>query len=130
MQDRPEASVLLEAIADFLMKEVLPAVKHSDALAYKTLVSWNMLGVVSREIKDAEGLLNNELERLANYLGKELSLPDTAKEKARLAAELNGFLAEKIRTEKLTPSDSQVLAVVKQGLLEKLQIANPRFGTD
>jgi len=130
MQDRPEASALLDAIADFLMKEILPAVKNSDALAYKTLVSWNMLGVVSREIKDAEGLLNSELERLAKYLGEPNALPPTAKQKAALAAELNARLAEKIRTQKLTPADSEVLSLVKQGLLEKLQIANPRFGTD
>ena len=41
MQDRPEAPDLLDAIADLMIKELLPLVqKHGDdALAYKTLVS-------------------------------------------------------------------------------------------
>jgi len=59
MQDRPDAPALLEAIGDFLMKEVLPAVKDSDSLSYKTLVSWNMLGVIAREFKDGERLLGD-----------------------------------------------------------------------
>mgnify|MGYP000995769991 FL=1 len=67
MQYRPDAPSLLEAIADFLMKDVLPAVKEHDALAYKTLVSWNMLGVVSRELKSAEPLLNDEIARLLSH---------------------------------------------------------------
>lgn len=98
MQDRPEASALLDAIADFLLKEVLPAVRESDALAYKTLVSWNMLGVVSRELKDAEPLLNAEIERLGRYLQKEVPLAATSREKMVLAAALNGELAAKIRS--------------------------------
>lgn len=130
MQDRPEASALLDAIADFLLKEVLPAVRESDALAYKTLVSWNMLGVVSRELKDAEPLLNAEIERLGRYLQKEVPLAATSREKMVLAAALNGELAAKIRSEKILPGDREVSGLVRAALTEKLQIANPRFGTD
>ncbi len=130
MQDRPEASVLLDAIADFLLKEVLPAVRERDALAYKALVSWNMLGVVSREIREGEGLLNAELLRLSAFLQRPLDMPKTAREKLTLAAALNAELASKIRNEKIGPENKEVLTLVKQGLVEKLQIANPRFGID
>lgn len=44
MQDKPTSADLLEAIQDFLMKEVLPQFKDKELLSYKTLVSWNMLG--------------------------------------------------------------------------------------
>lgn len=130
MQDRPDAPALLDAIADFLLKEVLPAVRHSDALSYKALVSWNMLGVVSREIKDGETLLNAELKRLCEFLKKPLSMPATAREKLALAQSLNADLAEKIRSEKIGPANKEVLSLVRQGLVEKLQIANPRSGKD
>ena len=51
MQDRPDANTLLEAIQDLIIKEILPAIKDNDGLSYKTLVSWNMLGVIGRELK-------------------------------------------------------------------------------
>ena len=130
MQDRPEASALLDAIADFLLKEVLPAVRQSDTLSYKALVSWNMLGVVSREIKEGEGLLNAELKRLSDFLKEPTGMPATAREKMSLAGMLNAELAEQIRRERIGPENKVVLSLIKQGLLEKLQIANPRFGTD
>ena len=68
MQDRPEAPDLLDAVAELLIKEILPLVQtHGDDLtAYKTLVSWNMLGVVARELRNGEELLNDELARLKN----------------------------------------------------------------
>jgi hypothetical protein len=50
MQYRPQNNDLIDAIQEFLLKEVLPFMKDNDALVYKTLVSWNMLGVVSRAL--------------------------------------------------------------------------------
>lgn len=71
MQDKPTSTDLIESIQDFLMKEVLPQFKDKDLLSYKTLVSWNMLGVVSREIRSGEELLDRELDRLAKLLNKD-----------------------------------------------------------
>lgn len=71
MQDKPTSTDLIESIQDFLMKEVLPQFKNGDLLSYKTLVSWNMLGVVSREIRSGEELLDRELDRLAKLLNKD-----------------------------------------------------------
>ncbi|EMF43190.1 hypothetical protein LEP1GSC067_4187 [Leptospira interrogans serovar Lora str. TE 1992] len=81
MQDKPTSTDLIESIQDFLMKEVLPQFKDKDLLSYKTLVSWNMLGVVSREIRSGEELLDRELDRLAKLLNKDFSLPSTLDEK-------------------------------------------------
>ncbi|EMO75353.1 hypothetical protein LEP1GSC127_1325 [Leptospira kirschneri str. 200801925] len=81
MQDKPTSTDLIESIQDFLMKEVLPQFKDKDLLSYKTLVSWNMLGVVSREIRSGEELLDRELNRLVKLLNKDFSLPPSLDEK-------------------------------------------------
>ncbi len=128
MQDRPDAASLLDAIADFLMKDVLPVVKEKDALAYKTLVSWNMLGVVSRELRGAEPLLNAEIGRLLSHFKDSRPRPESVAEKMALARDLNGKLSEEIRLRKGDPSVHKEL--VKQMLLEKLSVSNPRFGTE
>ncbi|MCB1177158.1 MAG: hypothetical protein KDK36_06215 [Leptospiraceae bacterium] len=129
MQDRPDAGNLLEAIQDFLMKEVMPAVKSNDLLSYKTLVSWNMLGVISREIKLGEVYLNEELKRLKEYLTSDVIIKpeDDYYSKMEVCKELNSRLVEKIREKKLTNKDKEVWNLVKQGLKEKLEISNPRF---
>ncbi|HNL70179.1 MAG TPA: DUF6285 domain-containing protein [Leptospiraceae bacterium] len=128
MQYRPDAPSLLEAIADFLMKDVLPAVKEHDALAYKTLVSWNMLGVVSRELKSAEPLLNDEIARLLSHFKETRALPESIGEKLELSRELNGRLAEEIRSR--SGNNAAQKELVKKALVENLSISNPRFGTE
>jgi len=54
MQYKPENQDLIEAIAEFLRKDILTLVKDNDELAYKTLVSWNMLNVVIRDLEKEE----------------------------------------------------------------------------
>lgn len=83
MQDKPTSADLLEAIQDFLMKEVLPQFKDKELLSYKTLVSWNMLGVVSREIRSGEEALDKELGRLVELLDKSSVFPSTLNEKKK-----------------------------------------------
>ncbi|MCB1137233.1 MAG: hypothetical protein KDK23_00700 [Leptospiraceae bacterium] len=130
MQYRPEAADLCEAIADFLLKEVLPAAQ-SDELSYKALVSWNMLGVVARELRDEEDLLRNEAGRLHQLLD-EPGLEDlqTLQDVKQRIASLNDKLAEKIRSEGVADPKGQIWAHVKQTLAENLSISNPRFQTE
>ncbi len=131
MQDRPEAPDLLDAVADLLMKEVMPLVKDNDAVAYKTLVSWNMLGVVARELRNGEAADNRELENVVKLLGEtnpgELA---TAGEKREALSKLNHKLADKIRSDKTSDPDSEAWKHVKEMLKDKLNIANPRFTQD
>ncbi|MBU42196.1 MAG: hypothetical protein CMN76_03170 [Spirochaetaceae bacterium] len=131
MQYRPEAADLCEAIADYLLKEVMPAVKDSDELAYKALVSWNMLGVVAREMRDEEELLRNEVGRLHQILDEPgLEELETLQDVKKRIQELNVKLSEKVRKEKISDTNSQVWAHVRQTLVENLSISNPRFQTD
>ncbi|EMM82904.1 hypothetical protein LEP1GSC037_5328 [Leptospira interrogans str. 2006001854] len=112
------------------MKEVLPQFKDKDLLSYKTLVSWNMLGVVSREIRSGEELLDRELDRLAKLLNKDFSLPSTLDEKKKLVNVWNVELRDKIRKEKLSVEDSIYWNHVKETVIEKVEITNPRFNTE
>jgi len=130
MQDRPDAPALLEAIGDFLMKEVLPAVKDSDSLSYKTLVSWNMLGVIAREFKDGERLLGDELHRLLMHFRENRPMPATYPEKMVLARELNEKLRAQIRESGATNENKEIWNLAKDTLREKLRVANPRFSTE
>ncbi|WP_078129617.1 DUF6285 domain-containing protein [Leptospira alexanderi] len=130
MQDKPTSADLLEAIQDFLMKEILPQFKDKELLSYKTLVSWNMLGVVSREIRSGEELLDKELGRLVELLNKNLVIPSTLNEKKNLAHAWNMELRDKIRKEKLSSENLQYWNHVKETVKEKVEIINPRFTTE
>lgn len=136
MQDRPDANALLEAIQDLIIKEVLPALKDNDAVSYKTLVSWNMLGVIGRELKYGETFLDKEIDRLSVFL-RENSISfvntDTKEQnyltKMETCKSLNEKLTDYIRKKKIANEDKDLWNLVKESLNEKLRISNPRFGT-
>jgi hypothetical protein len=130
MQYRPEHTDLLDAIQDFLIKEVLPAVKDNDAVAYKTLVSWNMLGVVSRELKNGRTLLEQDTAALAQMLGEKIN-PHELADRAlwQKAQQLAVSAAQAIRKSKVSVG-SEEWQTVKEVLKHNLQIANPRYGTE
>jgi hypothetical protein len=129
MQYRPEHTDLIDAIQEFLLKEILPFVKDNDALAYKTLVSWNMLGVVSRELKNGRPLLEQDVRLLADLSGEnaDTALPDRALWQA--AQRLTKQAAHNIRESKAMPGGKEWQAV-KQLLKHNLQISNPRYGVE
>jgi len=128
MQYRPEHTDLLEAIQEFLLKEVLPFVKDNDALAYKTLVSWNMLGVVSRELKNGRTLLEADAALLAELLGEKAEVRVTGdRELWQQTQSLAKRVAQKIRAEKTMPGTRE-WELIKQVLKDNLQVANPRYG--
>lgn len=136
MQDRPDANALLEAIQDLIIKELLPAIKDNDALSYKTLVSWNMLGVIGREIKYGEIFLEKEIERISGFLRENsvsfinLDVKDESYlAKMERCRSLNEKLTDYIRKKKLANENESLWNLVKESLNEKLRISNPRFGT-
>ena len=121
---------LLDAIQDFLIKEVLPAVKDNDAVAYKTLVSWNMLGVVSRELKNGRTLLEQDTAALAQMLGEKVNTHEFAdRALSQKAQQLSVAAAKSIRRSKASVGSAE-WSTVKEILKHNLQISNPRYGTD
>jgi len=147
MQDKPTSTELLEAIQDFLMKEIMPTVKDKDLLSFKTLISWNMLGVIIREIKQEEPLLSKEFSSIISLLGDKeknllsqnpklsnfnLNSPDLSElsliEKKEILLKANELLAKTIREEKILPSNKEVYHHIMETLKDKLSISNPRYG--
>lgn len=127
MQSRPEAPDLLDAIQDLLIKEILPRVEDDSLLAYKTLVSWNMLGVVSRELRMAERHLKEEARSVAAVLGLALP-PEMPLEALRgFVRDGNEKLVQLIRQTKAGPENKAILEHVKRTLAADLSISNPRF---
>jgi len=130
MQYRPEHTDLIDAIQEFLIKEVLPFVKEQDALAYKTLVSWNMLGVVSRELKNGRSLLEQDAQLLAKLCGEKTNAQMMGdRELWQQTQALAKSAARLIRQKKAMPKSNEWNAV-KEVLKHNLQISNPRYGTD
>lgn len=130
MQYRPEHTDLLEAIQEFLIKEVLPFVKEEDMLAYKTLVSWNMLGVVGRELKGGRPLLEEDARLLASLTGQNADFKGMGdRELLKQTHELARAAAQKIRAQKSQPGSAEWKAV-KEVLKHNLQVSNPRYGAE
>ncbi len=128
MQDRPNIVSLLEAVQEFLLKDVMQLAKENDFASYKALVSWNMLGVAIREIEKGAASINQELDRMTEYLGKpKIDKSEVYLEKVKMMVNLNEELSQKIRKDKLDNTDNQVWDMVKRSVIEKVEIANPRF---
>ncbi|EOQ96198.1 hypothetical protein LEP1GSC195_3456 [Leptospira wolbachii serovar Codice str. CDC] len=143
MQYRPETKELISSIQDFLMKDLLPKLEGDDLLSYKTLVSWNMLGVIARETESSE--LDSDWNRILNLNLKISKLEEdynrdqfsnlSRKEKYNVLFDWNKNLAKDIRdqTEKNIGEDlkpgGKVWNFAKNQLKETLSISNPRFQT-
>src|ERR1700675_1379983 len=67
MQDRPTSVELLEAAADFVESELVPAIQG--ARQFQARVVPNVMRVVAREIKLEDPLVRNEVKALAHLLG-------------------------------------------------------------
>ncbi|GBF43566.1 hypothetical protein LPTSP2_28680 [Leptospira ellinghausenii] len=144
MQYRPDTKELLAAIQDFMMKELLPKLEGDDLLSYKTLVSWNMLGVIAREIENSEytnlwsEILNQKLliSELESRYNLESFQKLSKKEKYRVLYNWNQSLAQSIRNQSNSKTNSskidtspkgKVWNLVKFQLKENLSVSNPRF---
>ncbi|TGL14046.1 hypothetical protein [Leptospira levettii] len=147
MQYRPDTKELLSAIQEFMMKELLPKLEGDDLLSYKTLVSWNMLGVIAREIENSEytnlwaEILNQKF--LISDLESKYNLENfqklTKKEKHQVIYNWNQSLAQTIRNQSNqtnskhnspnidTSPKGKIWNLVKLQLKENLSVSNPRF---
>ena len=128
MQDRPDKLALLGATAEFLAKQVAPAMTDR-GLRFRVLVAANVVGVVARELATEDGHLASELARLRELLPA-LDLPapgDVPAPAARreVIADANAALVAAIEDGSL--DEAAALAHVKATLRDKLVVVNPRF---
>ncbi|HUJ56616.1 MAG TPA: DUF6285 domain-containing protein [Gaiellaceae bacterium] len=97
MTDRPIAAELVEAVREFLEREVLPVVEDG-RLRFRTLVAINGLGIAQRELESAEEDV--------------------------LSAEQAAELAGRIRSGDVPDG---ALALLKRDVAAKLRISNPGY---
>ena len=125
MQDRPTCSELLQAVQQFLETDVVPALEGPKK--FHARVAANVLAIVRRELESEEVQLLSEWSRLDGLLGT-VPLPgqrDALREQLR---QRTAELAERIRHGDADAGDWRraVLAHVRQTVVDKLAVANPR----
>ena len=117
MQDRPSASELLAAIADFLREEATPALdKAEPRLGFQMRVAVNSLAILEREVRLGPSADARERERLTRFLGRDGSLD-----------ELNRDLARQLRGGQRDETDTALMAHLDATIADKIAIANPKW---
>ena len=112
--DRPTSTELVEAVSEFLSKEIknnLPA--H---LAFKTQIAINVLNIVRREQENKELLTKESKEILLNLL----SNPEEANIKQ---------LAEQIAAGKLELENKELQKALIEITKKKISVDNPKYST-
>jgi hypothetical protein len=132
MQERPDKSTLLEAVAQLLLTEIQPAISDK-RLGFRVLIAANLASVVANELR-AEGEHDTaELLRLQALLpgmleGDPRQLP--AARRAQALSSMNHELARRLRAHRVPAEEMvAVLVHIRQTLSERLSIVNPRFDT-
>ena len=127
MQDRPTSVELLEAAADFVDREVVPAIEG--ARQFHARVVANVMRIVAREIKLEDPLVRGEVKALARLLGHDAPHLHSLDDLRAAAAGMGEELTAKIRAGEADEGArrGEVLAVVRQSVEDKLRIANPRY---
>lgn len=127
MQDRPTSIELLEAAADFVDRELVPAIEG--ARQFQARVVANVMRIVAREIQLEDPAVRTEVKALARILGRDAphihSLDDLRKASGLMAEELSARIRSGEADE--PARRAEVLAVVRQSVEDKLRIANPRY---
>jgi Domain of unknown function (DUF6285) len=127
MQDRPTSIELLEAAADFVDRELVPAIEG--ARQFQARVVANVMRIVAREIKLEDPLVRSEVKALARLLGHDAPHLHSLDDLRKAAAGMGEELTAKIRAGEADDGDwrREVLGVVRQSVEDKLRIANPRY---
>jgi hypothetical protein len=116
-QDRPTASELLSAIADFLREEATPALDRAEPrLGFQMRVAVNSLAILERESRLAPAADAREHARLVALLGRDGTLADLTRE-----------LARQLRTGERDERDAALMAHLEATTADKIAIANPKW---
>ena len=132
MQNRPDASTLLDAVAAFLMAEVAPKLEADKALQFRVMIAANVTTVVAAELRTEDDRFAAEAERLKALVPEAAGLPSTAlgmngvrrDERMAALAALEAALVERLRNK---GPDAAVLEHLWETAKQTLQVTNPRF---
>jgi hypothetical protein len=116
-QDRPTASELLGAVADFLREEATPVLDRAEPrLGFQMRVAVNSLAILEREARLGPAADARECERLTRLLEREGTLD-----------ELNRELARQLRAGLRDERDAALMAHLEATIADKIAIANPKW---
>jgi len=127
MQDRPTSVELLQAAADFVESELVPAVQG--ARQFQARVVANVMRIVAREIQLEDPVVRSEVKALARLLGHDAPHLHSLDDLRAAAASMGEELTAKIRAGEADDGAwrREVLALVRRSVEDKLSIANPRY---
>jgi len=128
MQERPNKSALLAAIARFLSEEARPALSDP-RLAFRALIAANLAGIVAAELASEGDHVAAELTRARSVLGEtSMPLPQRAEVRRAELVEANRRLAAFLKSNAPAPDDlTRIHDHLMQTLQAKLAVDNPRF---
>ena len=126
MQDRPSFRELLEAVEQFLEKDVVPAM--SGPKQFHARVAANVMRILGRELELGPGFTKAEWQRLDALLGAE-PMPEEADAVAEGILRRTRTLCQQIRDGEADddPRRREVMAHVRRTVEEKLAIAKPEM---
>ena len=116
MQDEPTPIELTNAVADFLRKDIMPAITGHNA--FKLRVAINMLDLVTRQLTLEQDYDAAEAARLANLLDVQGSL-----------MELNRVLADKIAKGEVDLQTPGLSEHLWQTTMDKLAVDQPNYAS-
>ena len=114
MQDRPTAVELLEALSEFLQRDVMPI---EGRVGFHGRVARNVVDILRRELELGPGADHDEQAGLQALLG------DDCPDDLRAA---NALLARLIRDGHLDDRREELVEHLRRTAIDKLRIANPR----
>lgn len=114
LDERPTATELIAAVADFLDREVAPTL--DGRLGFHAKVAVNALRIVERELAAGPSVVVAEHARLHALTNAEADL-----------STLNAVLAAKIRTGTLSIEDDGLRDHLVRSVLSRMAIDNPRY---
>lgn len=127
MQDRPDKTTLLAAVATFLAEDVAGAVTDP-GLAFRVKVAAHVLGGLAREVATEEVADDAELRALLGALGEEGTPPTGAEARRTGIAAARRRLATRLRDEPLEPERAAALLETLRALAgARARVGQPRF---
>jgi len=126
MQDRPDVTELLEAVAAFIRTEAVP--RLSGARRFHGLVAENVVRVVLRQLEHGPEFTVEECERLADLLGDRDRF-DAHGASDELERSLAAQLCRRIDDGEADagPFHDRVVEYLERSLRSRLEIDNPGF---
>ena len=116
MREQPSASELLDAVAEFMAKELMP--RLSGRVAFHTRIAINVLAIVRREMTLGPAAAAREAARLAELLGTEGD-----------AEALTDALCERIAHGEIDTNDPKLIEHLWATTMDTVAIDQPNYAT-